>query len=74
MRSWTRTRTERFGTLAHVRRHFEVRDPVTTPPYQVIAAEAAEFRARGETFSAICSRFGVDPKTVRKALRWLRRH
>ena len=56
-----------------VPRDFEVRDPVTTPPYQVIAADAAEFRDRGETFSALGSRFGVDPKTVRKALRWLRR-
>ena len=27
---------------------------------------------RGETFSAIGRRFGVDPNTVKKALRWLR--
>ena len=56
-RAWTasrrRTRSERFGTLARVPRDFEVRDPVTTPPCQLIAAEGAEFRDRGETFSVI---------------------
>ncbi len=36
---------------------FEVRDPVTTPVYQVIAAQAAGLRARGQTLSAIARRF-----------------
>ena len=51
----------------------EVRDPLPTPFYEVIAAEAAQFRARGETFSAIALHFGVAPKTVKKALRWFGR-
>ena len=52
-------------------RDFAVRDSLDIPEYQVIAAEAAELRARGQTFSAIARRFGVDLNTVKKALRWL---
>ena len=42
------------------------------PKYQALAAEVAERRARGDSFTAMGRRFGVDPKTVKKALRWFR--
>ena len=38
------------------------------PKYQAIAAEVAELRARGDSFTAIGRRLRVDPKTVKKAL------
>ena len=64
------TRSQWSRTLAELSVDVDLRDPVTTPIYQVIAAEVAELRARRQTFSAIGRRFGVDPMTVRKALRW----
>ena len=64
------TQSQRCRTLARLSLDVEQRDPIITPVSQVIASEAAELRARGETFSAIARHFGVTPKTVKKALRW----
>ena len=64
------TQSQRCRTLARLSLDVEQRDPIITPVSQVIASEAAELRARGETFSAIAGHFGVTPKTVKKALRW----
>ena len=62
----------RCRTLARISLDVEQRDPIITPVSQVIASEAAELRACGETFSAIARHFGVTPNTVKKALRWFR--
>ena len=66
------TRSERCRTLTQVPFDVELREPVPTPISQVIAAEAAQMRARGDSFVVIGRHFGVDPKTVKKALRWIR--
>ena len=65
-----RTQSQRCRTLARLSLDVEQPDPIITPVSQVIALEAAELRASGETFSAIARHFGVTPKTVKKALRW----
>ena len=44
-----------------------------TPIYQQIAVDVVSMRARGATFENIACRFHVDPRTVKKAIRWLRR-
>ena len=64
------TQSQRCRTLARISLDVEQRDPNITPVYQVIASEAVEQHASGETFSAIAARFGVTSKTVKKALRW----
>ena len=66
------TRSQRCRTLAQVPFDIELRDPVTTPVFQAIAAEAAQMRARGDPFVVIARHFRVDPKTVKNALRWFR--
>ena len=48
----------------------ELRDPPVTPVYQTIAAEAAEMDVGGACILLIARHFGVDPKTVMKAIAW----
>ena len=72
MRSWTRTRSQRFRTLARLLFDFAVGDPTIIPIYQLIAPEAVPMHARGMRISAIAKHFGVDHHTAEKALRWFR--
>ena len=69
-RPWTRS--ERLRTLGRVLAHVDICDPPKTPIYQVIAAEAAAMRDRGDRVSAIAKHFGLDHHTADKALRWFR--
>ena len=57
-------------TLAKLLLDPELRDPPETPVYQKIAAGAAEMDADGTRLSLIARHFGVDPKTVMKAIAW----
>ena len=65
---WTRTQCLRTS-LDHLF-SFELRDPPETPVYQKIAAEAAEMDAGGACIPLMARQFGVDPKTVMKAIAW----
>ena len=42
------------------------------PLYQKIAAEAVQMDAEGAGISLMARHFGVDPKTVMKAIAWFR--
>lgn len=70
LRWWTRN--DSIRTLA--RSPFELDLYCSEPPrvYKQIAAEAASMRAQGARLSVISRHFGVDPRTVQKALRWSR--
>ena len=48
----------------------ELRDPPATRVYQKIAAEAAAMDAAGACIALMARHFGVDPKTVMKAIAW----
>ena len=65
---WTRTQCLRTS-LDHLFR-VELRDLPPTPVYQKIAAEAAEVDVGGACISLMARHFGVDPKTVMKAIAW----
>ena len=58
-------------TAAAVPLAVELRNPVLTPIYQLMAPQALELRERGVSVAAIARRFGVDHHTAAKALRWL---
>ena len=76
MHGWetrTRTRSQRYRTLAALPLDARLRDPVTTPIYQQIAPDVVNMRTRGDTFAAIARHFRVDPNTLKKAIRWFRR-
>ena len=64
--------SQRLRTLAQVAAQVELRGPVKTPIFQVIAQEAAAMRDRGDHVSAIARKFGVDYHTADKAIRWYR--
>ena len=70
-RRW-RTRSQRLRTLVQIAAQVELRGPVKTPIFQVIAQEAAAMRDRGNRVSAIARKFGVDYHTADKAIRWYR--
>ena len=56
-------------SLDHVFR-VELREPPVTPLYQRIAAEAVRMDPQGASTSLMAHHFGVDPKTVTKAIAW----
>lgn len=64
------TRSQRCRTLAQDPLDIDLRDLVTIPLFQAIAAEAARMSARGDLPAVIASHLSVDPKTVKKALCW----
>ena len=67
-----RTRTQSLRTVSElpICVDFRVREP--RPRYQEIASKALELRGLGHSDAAIAERFGVNGKTVAKAIRWLR--
>ena len=71
MEGWW-TRSQRLRTLAALPVSVELRDPLTTPVYQRIAAEAAAMQDRGARVAEIARYFGVDHHTADKALAWFR--
>ena len=66
------TRSQRLRTLAAVRLDVELRDPLVTPVYQRIAAEAAAMQDEGVRVAATARHFGVDYHSADKAIRWFR--
>ena len=64
------TPSQRLRTLAELPLDVELRDLPITPVYQKIAAEAAEMDADGARISLMARHFGVDDKTVKKAIAW----
>ena len=68
LRWWTCTQCSRTS-FDHLFRA-ELRDPPVTPVYQKIAAEAAALDAAGARISLMARHFGVDGRTVKKAIAW----
>ena len=64
------TRSQCLRTLVDHVVDFELRDPPDTPVYQQIAVEAVEMDAAGTRISLMARHFGVDARTVKKAIAW----
>ena len=65
-------RSQRLRALVQIAVQVELRGPVKTPIFHLIAQEAAAMRDRGDRVSAIPRNFGVDYHTADKAIRWYR--
>jgi hypothetical protein len=69
LRWWTRSQSIR--TLAEIPLEVPIIDPVQTPKYQKIAAEAVVLRRLGLPVYKIARALGVAAKTVLRAFEWM---